>query len=128
MQLTTSFDVQRSTLPPIEIYGTAGTMLVPDPNGFGAGPSGAPEPIALFQKARNSWDSVPLSHQYSENSRGLGVFDQVRAIQNNLAPRASGEVGLHVLEAMESILKSGLTGERMRMTTIVERPVAMPIR
>src|SRR5260221_13785854 len=33
--ILTSFDVWSSTLPNIEIYGTEGSMRVPDPNGFG---------------------------------------------------------------------------------------------
>ena len=34
--ITTSFDVfGGSTLPPIEVYGSEGTLLVPDPNTFG---------------------------------------------------------------------------------------------
>ena len=33
--ITTSFDVYGGRLPRIEIYGTKGTLAVPDPNGFG---------------------------------------------------------------------------------------------
>jgi predicted dehydrogenase len=33
--ITTSFDVYMAHLPTIEIYGTNGTIRVPDPNGFG---------------------------------------------------------------------------------------------
>ncbi len=39
--LVTTFDCWASTLPNIEIYGTEGTLIVPDPNTFG-GPVGLP--------------------------------------------------------------------------------------
>jgi predicted dehydrogenase len=35
VSLTTSFDVYAHTMPPIELYGTKGSIKVPDPNQFG---------------------------------------------------------------------------------------------
>ena len=65
--LITSFDVWSSTLPPIEIHGTHGSLLVPDPNGFGG-------PVRV-NRGGSGWEDVPLLHGYAENSRGLGVAD-----------------------------------------------------
>ena len=51
--LVTSFDVWDEYIPMIEIYGSEGTLTVPDPNTFG-GP-------------------VPLTHAHTANSRCLGM-------------------------------------------------------
>lgn len=52
--LTTSFDIfGGSTLPPIEIHGTEGTLLVPDPNSFGG-------PVKLRRIGEEAWTEVPL--------------------------------------------------------------------
>jgi predicted dehydrogenase len=117
VQFTASFDVQASTLAPIELYGTKGTMLVPDPNGFGDDWHGTPQPIRYRRKGSSDWQEQPLLHGYFTNSRGLGVQDQVQAIAEGRLPRASGQMGLHVLEAMSAMLESGESGKRVEMGT-----------
>lgn len=117
-QFTASFDVQRSTLPHIEVYGTEGTILVPDPNGFGG-------PVKLFRKG-GDWEDVPVTRPYSENSRGLGVLDMANAIREGRAARASGELGLHVLEAMHGVLAAAESGSNVRLRYGADLPAAMP--
>ncbi len=95
--LTTSFDVQASLLPPIELYGTEGTLLVPDPNTFGG-------PVRLKRKGAPDWVDVDLEFDYAENSRGLGVRDMAIALREGCEPELSGELALHALEIMESVL------------------------
>ena len=64
----TSFDVWAAELPRIEIYGTKGTMSVPDPNCFGG-------PVKIFTEAEPVWKEYPLTHGYAEQSRGIGAAD-----------------------------------------------------
>ncbi|MDI6828220.1 MAG: Gfo/Idh/MocA family oxidoreductase, partial [Armatimonadota bacterium] len=66
--IITSFDVWAANLPRIEIYGTEGSLSVPDPNTFGG-------PVRIRRAGDKEWADVPLSHGYAENSRGLGVAD-----------------------------------------------------
>ena len=66
--IITSFDVWAANLPCIEIYGTEGSMSVPDPNCFGG-------PVKIRREGAVEWSEVPLSHIYAENSRGLGIAD-----------------------------------------------------
>lgn len=92
--ITTSFDVTKTSLPRIELYGTRGTLLVPDPNTFGG-------PVLLATKDGSGFREVPLTHNYSENSRGLGVSDMAKCILSGGENKASGALALHVLEMME---------------------------
>ena len=67
--LITSFDVWASQLPRIEIYGSEGSLVVPDPNTFGG-------PVYLRRATDKAWTEVELTHGYTENSRGLGLAHQ----------------------------------------------------
>ena len=90
----TSFDTWNSTLPRIEIYGTKGTLIVPDPNSFGG-------PVLLATLDGSGFKEIPLTHGCAENARGIGVADMAACIQDGRAGhRASGELCAHVLEIM----------------------------
>lgn len=104
-QITTSFDVWKAELPRIEIYGTKGTLSVPDPNTFGG-------PIKLFTPNNKEFVEMPLAFGYSENSRGLGVEQMAKAIVTGSESdfEANGKLTYHVLEIMETILRSGVEG------------------
>ncbi len=101
--LVTSFDVVSHTMPNIEIYGTAGSLKVPDPNTFGGS-------VQLATRQERQFTDVPLVSKYSENSRGIGISEMVLAINENRTNNASGELALHVLEIMEAFLKSSKSG------------------
>src|SRR5262249_34321774 len=58
----TSFDVWARENR-IEIYGSEGTLAVPDPNNFGG-------PVHLRRAAAADWEEVLLTHCYADNSRG----------------------------------------------------------
>ena len=97
--LVTSFDVVAHTMPNIEIYGTEGSIKVPDPNTFGGS-------VLLATREKQQFTDVPLISKYSENSRGIGIAEMVLAISESRTNNASGELALHVLEIMEAFVKS----------------------
>ena len=94
--LSMSFDVQASRLPPIELWGTEGSLTVPDPNTFGG-------PVLMRRKGEGEWKEVPIQTEWSDNSRGLGVADMAGAILEDRPQRASGALCYHVLDAMEGL-------------------------
>ncbi|ANS74356.1 oxidoreductase [Paenibacillus yonginensis] len=92
--LVTSFDVfGGSTLPPIEIYGTHGTLKVPDPNTFGG-------KVEYKLAGESEWTEQPLLPGFSENARGIAAADMAEAIRTGRPHRATGDLAYHVLEAM----------------------------
>jgi predicted dehydrogenase len=112
-----SFDVKEHTHWPIEIYGTEGTLQVPDPNTFGG-------PVRLL-KLRKSVTEVPLEHGFADrNYRILGVAEMGKAIEKNRPHRASAEMGYHVLEVMEAIVEDG--GKGSAIASRCEKPPALP--
>jgi predicted dehydrogenase len=118
--LITSFDVQGSQLPRIEVYGTTGTLSLPDPNTFGG-------PIFVKKAGEQEWKEVPLTHGFTENSRGFGVADMAYALRNGRAHRCNGELTYHVLEIMHAILGASKDGKHYQLESTCERPAALPV-
>jgi predicted dehydrogenase len=115
-----SFDVARHRHAPIEIYGTDGAMIVPDPNFF----DGKIE----LATAADDWQGVPIVHGHAEhNLRIMGVADMAHAIRNDRPHRAGGDLAFHVLEVMEAFQKSSDTGAHVEIETRPERPAMMPV-
>lgn len=119
--ITTSFDAFGGTsLPPIEIYGSEGTLLVPDPNMFGG-------PVQLRKKGEQEFMDIPLAHKYDHNNRGIGVADMAAAILNNRPHRANGQLTSHVLEAMHGFHDSSDSGTFYHMQSTCDRPEPFPV-
>lgn len=117
--IITSFDVWHAELPRIEVYGTEASLSVPDPNSFGG-------PVRIRGKGDKEWKSMPLSHGYAENTRGLGVADMASAIRSGRKHRASGELAFHVLDIMQALHESSDTGRHVRLASTCEKPEALP--
>ena len=113
--IITSFDVYSHTLPCIEIYGSEGSLRVPDPNTFGGQVF-----ISRFREA--NWTEVPLLKNYSENSRGLGLADMADAISTGKTHRASGELSYHVLEVMHGFHDASDSGAYYNLKSCCKQP------
>ena len=111
----TSFDVYSHTLPCIEIYGSEGTLRVPDPNTFGG-------PVYVKRYREENWSEIPLLGNYPENSRGLGLTDMAEAIAEGRPHRASGELAYHVLELMHGFHDASASGAYYNVKSSCERP------
>jgi len=114
----TTFDVHAANLPIIEIYGSEGTLSVPDPNIFGG-------PIKLYRPEHGAFMEFPLAFGYPENSRGLGLADMAKAIQTGRAHRANGDLTFHVLEIMTSIERSAKEGGTLSIEAPYQRTAPM---
>ena len=95
------------------IYGTEGKLTLNDPNCFTG--------QVLLQTKACEEKEIPVTHAYTDNSRGLGAADLAYAIRNKRKPRAGYPVALHTLEAALGIIKSGETGTIHEMKTTCER-------
>lgn len=118
--IITSFDVWAHELPRIEIYGTEGTLSVPDPNTFGG-------PVRVRRMGATEWSVIPLTHGYAENSRGIGVADMAYGLRSGRPHRANGELAYHVLDIMHSIHDAAREGRRVPLESTCERPAALPV-
>ncbi len=115
--IITSFDIWRADNPRIEIYGTKGSMQVPDPNGFGG-------PVKIT-RGSGEWQEVPVTRPYSDNSRGLGVWDMAKALRLGEPHRTNGSFAYHVLDIMLGFTDSSNSGAFYTPQSSCERPAAM---
>lgn len=131
IQLSTSWDVWHHRRNHFELYGTEGTLYVPDPNFFGgtvevAGKDGKVETLAPwdhpFGKPNQDSPRGPLA-----NYRTAGLADMAVAHMEGREHRCSLERTLHGVEVMAACIKSGQTGQFITMTTTCTRPQALGI-
>lgn len=116
--LITSFDVWHHQLPHIEIYGTDGTLKVPDPNTFGG-------PVLLRKAGEPQWSDMPLTHGYTNNSRGIGLADMAYAMRTGTSHRANETLALHVLDTMQALHESSQEGRHVVLDSTCSRPAPL---
>lgn len=117
--IITSFDVWAAQLPRIEIYGTKGTLSVPDPNGFGG--------AVKIKLPGQEWREIPFSHSYAENYRGLGVADMAMALKDQRGHRANGDLAYHVLDIMHAFDNASDEGRHIELDSSCPRPEPLPM-
>ncbi|MBC8108065.1 MAG: Gfo/Idh/MocA family oxidoreductase [Anaerolineae bacterium] len=105
---------------PITIYGTEGTMRVPDPNGFDG-------PVHVRRKTDKDWIEMP--HQFVAGyGRSVGLADMAQALRSGRRERASGEQAFAVLDLMQGFLDSARDGRAVEPGSSYQRPAPMPAR
>ncbi|MFA6947840.1 MAG: Gfo/Idh/MocA family oxidoreductase [Eubacteriales bacterium] len=114
----TTFDVWQSNTPRIEIYGTRGTLTVPDPNTFGG-------PVQLFRPEDGHMRELPICFPYADNSRALGLCDMAKSLADGRPCRCDYNQTFHVLEIMQSFTISNDTGKYIPMTSKYHRGAPM---
>ena len=114
-----SGEVVASELPRIEVYGSEGTLSVPDPNTFGG-------PVRLKKKGDETWQEVPLVCGQSGYDRGLGVADMALALRSGLPHRASGTLAYHVLDTLQAVQDASDSRRFVEVESTCERPAPLP--
>lgn len=117
--IITSFDTWAHHLPLIEIYGSEGSMSVPDPNNFGG-------QVRVRRYDEQDWREIPLTHS-AEVGRGIGVADMAYALRSGRPHRASGELAYHVLDLMESFHDASASGKHIELESVCSKPAALPL-
>jgi len=131
---TMSWDVWKHGHAPIELYGTEGSLRVPDPNFFGG--------VVQYTERGSDWISLAADdrafgkpnwrspnwadHMPTQaNYRCLGVAELASAVLHGTPHRASGALASHALEVMHAALKAGVEGGEVAIHSRLDRPAAM---
>jgi predicted dehydrogenase len=119
---TISFDVHSHGHSPIELYGSEGSLKVPDPNTFGG-------PLEIFTPATGGWRDQALCFPYGENSRSIGAADMAHAILDGgkRPHRCSGALAYHVLEVMLAFEKSSNLRRHIAIESRPSQPAPLPL-
>lgn len=119
-----SWDVWQHGHTNMELYGTEGTLHVPDPNFFGG-------TLRMTDKGDfvddPSWDHPfgKVNDGDNANYRAAGLADMAIAISEGRAHRCSLDFSLHVVDVMTSILKAAEDGRALDISTSCTRPDAL---
>ncbi len=118
--ITTSFDVIPGKVGGMEVFGTEGTLLLPDPNTFGG-------PVVLHRPGEVEWQEQPIEHHHTANSRGIGVADMADALRTGRLHRANGDLAYHVLDIMHAIHDASRDGRHITLDSMMQQPEALPV-
>ena len=128
-----SFDVLNHKRNHMELYGTKGSIVVPDPNMFGG-------PLLLSHKLGSKWKEYSVESKYlgktniinhsgrsneapkQSNYRGVGLSEMIYSIENNRKHRCNGEIALHVLDIIESIIIASETKNEVQLRSTCYQP------
>ncbi|WP_108251465.1 Gfo/Idh/MocA family protein [Planctomonas deserti] len=121
-----SFDSALERHGIVEIHGTEGSIVLPDPNRF-EGRTAYVKPLGVLTDGMSfeqPWQEV--EQQGVVVGRGLGVLDMVRAIAEDRPHVATGELGYHVLDIMLSAQESAEHGQFVEVASTVAPVPAVP--
>ena len=134
IQLTLSFDVIAHQRNHIELYGTKGSMIIPDPNMFGG------SPLVCTNSDTGEWiehktDDMPLGkinireeslraneESTRANYRGVGLSEMAYSIEHSKKNRCNGELSLHVLDIIQTTMSAANQGKTLEINTSCEVP------
>jgi hypothetical protein len=81
----------------------------------------------IRRKGEKEWSTVPLTHGYAENSRGIGVADMACSLRSGRPHRASGELAYHVLDIMHAFHDASSSGRHVDLESTCPQPAALPL-
>lgn len=131
VSLTASWDVWRHEHNRIELYGTEGSLIAPDPNFCGGA-------VRVSRRDAEFETLEPEGHAFATpnltlgsgdrvgNYRGVGVVDLAWAIRDRRPHRASAGLALHTLEVLEAFQRSAAERRHIEIESDCARPEPVP--
>jgi predicted dehydrogenase len=113
--LVASFDVAATRHRNIEVYGTEGTLSVPDPNTFDG-------PVTVRRLGDQEWVPVELREATIPQQRGIGLAEMAWAARAGRPHRASGDLALHAVDVMAGAVTAAQERRTFDLTTTCASP------
>ncbi len=114
-QSSFSFDSAKIRAGVVEIHGSLGTIVIPDPNGFEG-------TIELYRHGSKTFEPLLIPAEGKVMYRGLGVVDMANAIQEGRRPRANIDLAGHIVEVMQALEKAAIEGGTELVNSRPEKP------
>jgi len=118
IQSFATYHPQYDERQPITVYGSEGTLKVPDPNTFDG-------PVHVRGAGDRDWREVPPIFQ-TGYGRSVGLADLAHAIRSGRRHRAGGELAFAVLDVMQGFFDSSESGRAYAPVAKFDRPAPMP--
>lgn len=114
-QSSFSFDSAKIRAGVLEIHGTLGTIVIPDPNGFEG-------TVELYKADAPNHEAVLIPCEGEVMYRGVGVVDMAYAIRDGHRPRANIDLAGHVVEVMQALEKAAIDGSQVKVGSRPSKP------
>jgi predicted dehydrogenase len=111
--LTVSFEANEQYESTLVVHGSEGMLELPDANGF--------DGDVRVRIGRGDWETVSYVSRGAQDTRGIGLHEMIEAMQAGTPHRASGELGLHTLEAAFAVLEASARGETVKVGSRISR-------
>ena len=105
--LTVSFEAFGQYASALVVHGSGGSLELPDANAFGG--------EVRIRNGSGEWKVVEYESSAARETRGLGLDEMLVAIGEERPHRASGALGLHVLETAVAALQSAEEGRTVEI-------------
>lgn len=105
------------------VYGTKGILKLTDPNQFGGKNMFMANSYDF--SSPSVWEEVDNTFAHEENSRGIGPSEMADAILSGRKNRACKEMAYHVLDVIDTMMKSSESGRFEEVASTCERPEAL---
>jgi predicted dehydrogenase len=112
--LTVSFESRGQYDSRLTVHGTEGALSLPDANQFEG-------EVSVFN-GDGQWTPVPYVSRGAQETRGYGLHEMLEAVRDGRPHRASGELGLHVLETATAVLRSAEEGRTIDVVSRFSHP------
>ncbi len=112
--LTVGFESRGQYDSRMTVHGTEGALSLPDANHFEG-------ELRVFNGG-GDWHVVPYVSRGSQETRGYGLHEMLEAERDGRPHRASGELGLHVLETALAVLRSAEEGRTIDVVSRFSQP------
>ncbi len=112
--LVASFEAGGQYICDLEIHGTKGVLVLPDPNSFDG-------PVRV-RVGHGDWQEAPYTPGAGRDARGIGLNDLVESIGRGTPHRAAAALGLHVVEVARAILRSAEQGTAVAIDSRPQQP------
>lgn len=118
-QSSFSFDCARPRAGVVEIHGTEGSLVFPDPNGhYGT--------LHLFRIDSNDSEPEEIASVGEVMQRGVGVIEMVQAIREGRTPRASIDLAAHIVEVMQALEEAAASGAEVKIQSTTDASEPLP--
>lgn len=115
--ITTSYASWPAPTDSVQLFGSEATLVLPPANHLGG-------PIWIADARTHSWHRLTVKHGRTHQRRwwAVGVAEMSAALRGGRPHRASGELGLHVLDVLDGLVSPALDGSARRMGSKPPRP------
>jgi predicted dehydrogenase len=111
-QSSFSFDSTKMRSGVLEIHGTEGTLVLPDPNWYEGS-------LQIYRRDKIGEAPEEIFLDKEPGYRGVGLVEMIRAIRSGREPEAGLALSGHIVQIIQAIEESSIIGEEVKIQPLI---------